>query len=90
MRIATASAILGLLILSASVFSAYAAQKGTKDAGEVACINWCFDHNTSTPGRDRCLNQCECYYHGNLCGRGATGRNAAPLNASPRPPALKP
>jgi len=64
------SLILVSLILFASAIPADAAKKkpGGGDS-ETACVNWCFDHNTTTVSRDKCLNQCECYYHGNLCGR---------------------
>lgn len=77
-------AMLGLLILPAFAASADAKQKkpGGGDS-ETACVNWCFDHNSTTYSRDKCLNQCECYYHGNLCLGGATG--GANSNASPLP-----
>ena len=89
MRVRRASAILGLLIFSASVISADAAQKRFNTAdNETACVNWCFDHNTTTLSRDKCLNQCECYYHGNLCARGTTG--GTNLNASPLSQGLQP
>jgi hypothetical protein len=82
MRFRGASAIVGLLIFSAFVMSADAKQKNPHLAdSEVACVNWCFDHNKTTPSRDQCLNQCECYYHGNLCARGNFG--TVPLNATP-------
>jgi hypothetical protein len=81
MRNRGASAILGLLVLSAFAVSADAKTKRFNAAdSETACVNWCFDHNSTTFSRDKCLNQCECYYHGNLCAQGAGGAN---LNAAP-------
>jgi hypothetical protein len=89
MRIITMLAVAGLLVLSAALFPADAARKqGAKGDSETACVNWCFDHNTTTVNRDRCLNQCECYYHGNLC-LGA-GNGGGTFNASPRPSGNQP
>jgi hypothetical protein len=87
-RIVTTFTALGLLMLSAALFPADAAKKGAKGDSEVACVNWCFDHNTSTVNRDKCLNKCECYYHGDLC-VGAAGNGGATFGAS-RPSGLQP
>ena len=53
----------GFLMFSGFMSLAWAAPK--KDS-EKACVDWCFD-NRSGEERAKCLNQCECYYHDNLC-----------------------
>lgn len=68
MRIRGSLVLLCLLALAHAV-PAEAAKKKPRGDSETACVNWCFDHNSTTVSRDKCLNQCECYYHGNLCGR---------------------
>ena len=47
---------------------------------ETACVNWCFDHRDGVE-RNKCLNGCECYYHGDLCAR--SDRAAVAARAMP-------
>jgi uncharacterized membrane protein len=60
-RVVGAAAVVAALLVGGSV-DALAAAKSSKDAGRVACYDWCNGHNKTDKSIIQCENQCDRYY----------------------------